>query len=213
MGVFSRFKDIVNAHINALLDKAEDPEKMLRLMMQEMEDTLIELKSSCAARMASKIRIERQIQEKEALVSRWQSRAQMAVERGRDDLAREALVEKRKESEMLAALSSEVKNYDELISQSRSEIDQLETKLAQAKSKLRLLQQKAQAARQAGQTESHLNAGSDSHFESLQEKIDRMYAANDLNRKKPSADEIFRSMEEKAEIEKELEELKKEVNR
>ena len=74
-------------------------------------------------------------------------------------------------------------------------------------------QQKAQAARQAGQAESHLNAGSDSHFESLQEKIDRMYAANDLNRKKPSADEIFRSMEEKAEIEKELEELKKEVNR
>ena len=108
--------------------------------------------------MASKIRIERQIQEKEALVSRWQSRAQMAVERGRDDLAREALVEKRKESEMLAALSSEVKNYDELISQSRSEIDQLETKLAQAKSKLRLLQQKAQAARKAGPAERPLEA-------------------------------------------------------
>ena len=108
MGVFSRFKDIVNANINALLDKAEDPEKMLRLMMQEMEDTLIELKSSCAARMASRIRLDKRINEQKALVNRWQSRAQMAIDKGRDDLAREALAEKRKESATLASLESEI---------------------------------------------------------------------------------------------------------
>lgn len=147
MGVFSRFKDIVNANINALLDKAEDPEKMLRLMMQEMEDTLIELKSSCAARMASRIRLDKRINEQKALVSRWQSRAQMAIDKGRDDLAREALAEKRKESATLASLESEIGGYDEIIARTRADIDQLDAKLSQARSRLRLLQEKARRER------------------------------------------------------------------
>ena len=70
MSVFRRIKTIVDSNINSFLDKAEDPEKMLKLMMQEMEDTLIELKSNCAARMASKIRLERKIAEQKALISR-----------------------------------------------------------------------------------------------------------------------------------------------
>ena len=146
MGVFSRFKDIVNANINALLDKAEDPEKMLKLMMQEMEDTLIELKSNCAARMASKIRLERKIAEQKALISRWQTRAELAVDKGRDDLARDALIEKKKETETLNTLLKDVDNYSEIIEQSKTEINQIEDKLNQAKLKLKSLQEKARAA-------------------------------------------------------------------
>lgn len=211
MGVFSRFKDIVNANINALLDKAEDPEKMLRLMLQEMEDALIELKSGCAARMASRIRLEKRIQEQKALVSRWQSRAQMAIDKGRDDLAREALVEKRKESALLESLESDLRGYEEIIARSREDIDQLEGKLAQARSKLKLLQEKARAERESGKANSRMATSSSMGFDDLEERIDRMRFENDLSRPRPDADAIFRSMEEKEEIEKELEQLKKEM--
>ena len=103
MGVFSRFKDIVNANINALLDKAEDPQKMLKLMTQE--------------------------------ISRWHSRARMAIERQRDDLAREALLEKRKESGTLSALEKEKRGYEEMIAQNRKEIEELEDKIAETTAK------------------------------------------------------------------------------
>lgn len=213
MGVFSRFKDIVNANINALLDKAEDPEKMLRLMMQEMEDTLIELKSSCAARMASRIRLDKRINEQKALVSRWQSRAQMAIDKGRDDLAREALAEKRKESATLASLESEIGGYDEIIARTRADIDQLDAKLSQARSRLRLLQEKARRERESGQVNSRMAASSSMRFDDLEERIDRMHQENELSRPRPGADEVFCSMEETEEIEKELEQLKREMGR
>ncbi len=213
MGVFSRFMDIINANINALLDKAEDPEKMLKLMMQEMEDTLIELKSNCAARMASKIRLEKKLAEQKALIDRWQGRAQMAVGRGRDDLAREALLEKRKAAEALARIQDDIKSYEEVIEESRKEIDQLEVKLSQARSKLRVLQEKAKAAREAATVDSQMGRDGSRHFDDLEEMVDRMEAERELNKPRPSSDEVFRSMEEKEAIDRELEELKKEVGR
>ena len=114
MGVFSRFLDIVNANINSLLDKAEDPEKMIKLMMQEMEDTLIELKSSCAAKMASRAKSERTYNNALAAVERWQQRAELAIAKGRDDLAREALLEKTRVSGALDELAADIAGYDEL---------------------------------------------------------------------------------------------------
>ena len=99
MGIFTRFMDIVNSNINALLDKAEDPEKMLKLMIQEMEDTIIELKSACASRMADEIRTEKMAKDAEASVDRWHNRAVLAIEKGMEDLAREALLEKKNASE------------------------------------------------------------------------------------------------------------------
>ncbi|MBM3290664.1 MAG: phage shock protein A, partial [Candidatus Hydrogenedentes bacterium] len=97
MGIFTRARDIISSNINAMLDEAEDPEKIANLMVREMEDTLIELKASCAGAKAAKRRIE---QDRECAVkqaSDWAARAQRAVDKGRDDLAREALVEKRRQ--------------------------------------------------------------------------------------------------------------------
>ena len=88
MSIFTRFKDIVNSNINSLLDKAEDPEKMLRLMIGEMEDTVIDLKTTTAARMAEAIRVEKKMEEAKATVERWQQRSELAIEKGKDDMAR-----------------------------------------------------------------------------------------------------------------------------
>src|SRR5215467_12325943 len=95
MGIFTRVSDIISSNINAMLDKAEDPEKLIRLMIQEMEDTLVEIKASCAGVMATKKRVQRELDEVMARAEQWGQRAQLAMNKGREDLAREALVEKR----------------------------------------------------------------------------------------------------------------------
>ena len=92
MGIFTRVRDIINANLNAMLDKAEDPEKLAKLMIREMEDTLVEIKASCAGSMAKKKRIERELQGVQERAREWRDRAQLAISKGREDLAREALL-------------------------------------------------------------------------------------------------------------------------
>ena len=90
MGIFTRFRDIISSNINAMLDKAEDPEKLISLMIREMEDTLVEIKASCAGVMANKKKLQRQMSEAQARSENWEQKAALAVTKGRDDLAREA---------------------------------------------------------------------------------------------------------------------------
>ena len=87
MGIFSRFRDIVGSNINAILDRAEDPEKMVRLMIQEMEDTLIEVKSSCAGIIADEKKIKRELAQAKDMVEQWEKKADLAVRKDREDLA------------------------------------------------------------------------------------------------------------------------------
>ncbi|MBM9532304.1 PspA/IM30 family protein, partial [Desulfoprunum benzoelyticum] len=94
MGVFTRFKDIVSSNINSMLDRAEEPEKMIRLMIQEMEETSVELKAACAGLMADQKRIARELSQVVERTELWSNRARLAMEKGREDLAREALLEK-----------------------------------------------------------------------------------------------------------------------
>ena len=92
MGMFTRFADIINANINSMLDKAENPEKMLKLIIQEMEETLVEVRSSAAKNIAEKKQLERALAHAKRQVENWQQKAQLAVEKSRDDLAKQALV-------------------------------------------------------------------------------------------------------------------------
>ncbi|MBW1995316.1 MAG: PspA/IM30 family protein, partial [Deltaproteobacteria bacterium] len=96
MGIFTRFRDIVSSNINVMLDRAEDPEKLIKLMIREMEDTLVELKASCAGVMADSKRLARQLEDIESRIRYWEEKAGLAVRKARDDLAREALLEKRR---------------------------------------------------------------------------------------------------------------------
>ena len=95
MSVFKRIKDIVNSNINSLLDKAEDPEKMLKLMISEMDEAILNLKASTAAKMANLKSVEKRVDEAEKAVSRWQERAELAIDKGSDEMAKEAIKERK----------------------------------------------------------------------------------------------------------------------
>lgn len=214
MNVFSRFRDIINSNMNAMLDRAEDPEKMIRLMIQEMEDTLVEIKASCAGAIAGRKKVERQLDEARHRAEAWGSKAELAINKGREDLAREALVEKKSRQERADLLEDEAQQYQDLVGQYQQDIVQLEGKLGTAREKQRILYQRhvhAQRKRRA-QEEIRRVESSDAfiRFEQFENRIERMEAEADLvnaHRKTSLEDEIS-NLEHDEEIEKELEALK-----
>lgn len=213
MGIFSRFKDIVNANINTLLDKAEDPEKMLRLMVQEMEDTLIELKSNCASMMAEGIRKEKKLEEVKKTLTRWENRAVLALEKGREDLAREALVEKRNIQSEIDSLKEQLKDNINAVEESKTEMETLEAKLKETKEKLSILKEKKERAEMERKANDAMRGNVNAHFDAMEERIDRMTSWNDLNRKEKSTEDKFKEFEKDDEIERELAELKKRMEK
>lgn len=204
MGVFSRFLDIVNSNINALLDKAEDPEKLLKLMIQEMEDTLIELKSDLSSKLAQIRKLDERIMDQEEMTARWQSRAKLAVSKDRDDLAKEALYEKRLASEELERLKKSKAAAEELVKEYKEEISQLGEKLEQTKEKYNSVKSDNETRKKAKRTEA--KGERETRFESMEARIDRKL--DERRKEAESAAERFKTFEEDEEIEKELNELK-----
>jgi len=139
MGIFSRFSDIVNSNINAILDKAEDPEKLVRLMIQEMEDTLVEVRSAAARAIADKKGLNRKLAALEKEEKDWHEKAELAVSKGRDDLAKAALAEKATVAEAAAALRGQYELIEEGLAKLNDDIAKLEAKIADAKNRQKAL--------------------------------------------------------------------------
>ena len=213
MSVFSRFMDIVNANINSLLDKAEDPEKMIKLMIMEMEDTLIELKTSCAASMANEKRTLNKINEIELAISRWQSRAMLAIEKNREDLAKEALLEKKRLTQELEKKQKELESLKDLVKVSKDEISQVEEKLKSVNSKYNLMKERAKRAEEERKAQEVLNKSKGTNFDFMEDKINRMEAMNDLDNNYDDLNKKFQDLEGMDDIEKELDELKKKLEK
>ena len=214
MGIFTRFRDIVGSNINSMLDRAEDPEKLIRMMIQEMEETLIELKAACAGVMADSKNVEHQQQASDRRIKYWDDNAKLAVDKGREDLAREALIEKRRYMQRAESLSNEVVEHQALLDQYQDDIRQLEEKLKSAREKERLLIQRHIYANRKMRAQKDIrrinNTDSIIKFEELENRIEQMEAEADLVNfgSKPNlADELERlALDE--EIEKELRSLK-----
>ena len=135
MGIFSRLADIVNSNVNTILDRAEEPEKIIRLIIQEMEDTLVEVRSSAAESIAEKKEIMRSLERLMAAQAEWQRKAEVALEKGREDLSRGALLEKSRLAESAQALKDELVAVESALSQGEADIIKLEAKLTEAKAK------------------------------------------------------------------------------
>ncbi len=214
MGIFTRFRDIIGSNINTMLDKAEDPEKLIKLMIREMEDTLVELKASCAGVMANRKKVERRLDKMQTSAAYWEKNAELAVSKGRDDLAREALLEKRRYTDNMAALENEFTEHDDLIKQYQDDILQLEDKLKKAREKERMLAQRHVHAKRKKRAQEEIRRidGAEAilKFEQLEHRIERMEAEADLVnlRPKPTLKDEFDSLLVDDEIEKELQTLK-----
>lgn len=216
MGVFSRFTDIINANINALLDKAEDPEKMVRLIIQEMEDTLVEVRSASAKTLANKKDLVRQIEQLNQESAEWESKAELALSKDREDLARAALLEKQKCSEQAEVIQSELTLIEDQISKLQDEIQQLQDKLADAKTRQKaiLMRQKTASTRLEvkKRLDSHKVEDAMGRFEQYERKIDALESqveSYDLGKR--SLAQEFAELEGEGKVEDELAALKKKM--
>ena len=214
MSIFSRFRDIVNSNINSMLDEAEDPEKLVRLMIQEMEDTLIDLKASCAGAIAARKKVGRSFDDLSSRAASWENKAMLAIQKGREELAREALLEKRRVSEGVASLEKETAGLDEVIANYQTDITQLEEKLSSAREKQRVLVQRHIHAQHKTRAQEQIRRSETSdallRYEQFEARVERMEAEADLVNygRKPSLEEQFAQLERDEEIEKELAALK-----
>lgn len=213
MGIFSRFSDIVNSNLNALLDKAEDPEKMVRLIIQEMEDTLVEVRSSSAKTIAEKKELQRLVSRLEEETADWQAKAELALAKEREDLARAALIERQKAAEHATAVNRDIANLDEHISKLQDEVGQLQEKLADAKARQKsmLMRQQTVASRLEVKKTLDSNRINDAmtKFERYEQKIDSLEAqveSYDLGKK--SLKDEFAELAAQDKIDTELAALK-----
>jgi len=217
MGIFSRFADIVNSNINSLLDSAEDPKKMIRLIIQEMEETLVEVRSSCARMLADKKELQRRIQRSEADAQNWEAKAKLAISKERDDLARAAIAEKTAIEEELIIVQNEMEQIEEHLDGLNDEVAQLQVKLDDAKAQKNALELRAQASEERYKIKrqtrrQNLNDAFDK-FELYQRRVDELEGkveAYDIGRK-DLASEIDQLAKDD-DINRELERLKSQVN-
>ena len=217
MGIFTRFSDIVNSNINAILDKAEDPEKIVRLMIQEMEDTLVEVRSAAARSIADKKDLNRKIEAFEDERRDWDDKAELAMRKGREDLAKAALVEKSRVATAVEVLKEDYVAVDEGLAKLNEDIARLEAKLedAKARQKALLARHKTANSRLAARKKIHDYKIDDAmvRFEAYTRRIDDVEGrveAYDLGLPKDLNHE-FASLEAEESVKQELDALKKRV--
>ncbi len=214
MGLFSRLGDIINSNINAMLDSAENPEKIARLIIHEMEDTLVEVRTSAARAMADKKEMEREIEYYSRVRDDWENKAGIAIDKGREDLARGALVAKQKADGEIDRRKHAMVAAEEAFEKHQDDLAKLQAKLDEAKAKHRALMMRREAAEQRIRMRSQTYDGrvddALARYASVERKVDEMEAyADQIKGSEPSLEAEFAALERDEAVEKELEALKK----
>jgi phage shock protein A len=214
MGMFSRLSDIINSNINAMLDGAENPEKIARLMIQEMEDTLVEVRTAAARAMADKKEMEREIVHYTNIRDDWETKAGLAIDKGREDLARGALVAKQKADVEIDRRQEAMDIAEEAFAKRQDDLSRLQAKLDEAKAKHRSLMMRRDAAEQRirvrSQTYDTRVDDALARYNGIERKVDEMEAyADTIRGAEPSLEAEFAALEQNDAIEAELDALKK----
>lgn len=217
MGVFSRLTDIINSNINSMLDRAEDPEKIVRLIIQEMEDTLVEVRARAARAIADKKEVDRKKIEFASRAREWESKAEFAIAKGRDDLARGAVSAKRQALEMVTLLENELVAIDKTLAKANDDLAKLQSKLKEAKAKQRSLELRRHSAETSLRVNRQVFDGriedAMARYERYERRIDELEGAAEsysLGRSK-SLDDEFRDLAAEDEVAAELETIRKRV--
>ncbi len=216
MSVFSRLSDIVNSNLNALLDRAEDPEKMVRLIIQEMEETLVEVRTTSARAIADKKELARRREALAAEAAEWERKAELAIRKERDDLARAALVERNRAAEMAQAAGDEVQILDETLAKLNGDVAALQAKIKDAKARQSALIVRGQTAQTRlgirRQLSEHNIDDAMHRFELYERKLDDlegMVESYDLGQKTLAAE--IEELEDNERMDEELAKLKARV--
>jgi phage shock protein A len=219
MSIFSRFNDIIHSNINAMLEHAEDPEKIIRLVIQEMEDTMVEVRTNAARTIADQKTLRRQLDRLEGESIQWEQKAELAINKGRDDLARAALAEKARIQTAIEQLEKESTIVAEQLEGLNCDIGQLQAKLTEAKTRKKTLDMRWKTANNRLKVRNKL---SDSRvddamlqFEHLERKMDTLEGrveAHDLGQER-TLEEEFADLAAEDSIEQELAELKKRLHK
>ena len=180
MGIFSRMGDIINSNLNAMIDKAENPEKIARLIIQEMEDTLVEVRTDAARNIAERKELSRKAEAYKERAAEWAQKAELALTKNREDLARGALSAKQQAEQMSGVVLKEIDTLDEAVAKADGDLSKLQTKLDEAKAKHKALRMRSNVAKGQIRMRSQLNDNKVndalSRYERMERKVDDLEA-------------------------------------
>ncbi len=221
MGIFSRTRDIIAANFNDLLDKADDPAKMIRMIIMEMEETLVEVRASAARTIADQKEMGRHVAKLERLQADWSEKAQLALSKDREDLARAALVEKKKAADMADQLKTEIGVLDDAMRAYEQDIEKLQTRLREARSRQTAIAARLESAENRVRLRSLLaNERVDeamARFDQLERRVDyaegRADALSLADNSKPSLADEIAALAGQDKIDEELEAMKRQLGK
>lgn len=213
MSIFSRLSDIINSNITSLLDKAEDPAKMIRMVIQEMEDTLVEVRSSTAKIIVDKKELVRRNEKLARQADDWQQKAELALSKSREDLAKAALVEKANVNDVIELVRDDMHKLDESLDKLTKEIEQLQAKMNDARSRQKTMLLRHSATQSRYAVNSKLNSpvidqviNRFEHYERRIEVMEGEMEAEEIGRGGIAAE--FAALEKEGKIDLELAALK-----